>query len=47
MINSPLINGLQVKEAIDKIIDYMKEHNIGEEATQYKMKDWAFNRQRY
>ncbi len=47
MINSPLINGLQVKEAIEKIIEYMKDNNIGEIATQYKMKDWAFNRQRY
>ncbi len=47
LINSSLINGLQVKEAIEKIIDYLAKENLGEEAMQYRMKDWAFNRQRY
>jgi len=47
MINSGILNGLRVKEAIDKIIDYLQENKIGERKTNYKMKDWAFNRQRY
>ena len=47
MVNSPLINGLPVQQAIPKIIDYMDAHNIGKPKTDYKMKDWAFNRQRY
>ncbi|MFW5780330.1 MAG: leucine--tRNA ligase [Bacillota bacterium] len=47
MVNSGILNGLQVPEAIQKIIAYMKENNIGEPKTDYKMKDWAFNRQRY
>lgn len=47
MINSGIINGLQVKEAITKMIEFMKENGIGTPKTDYKMKDWAFNRQRY
>ncbi|MBI9008745.1 MAG: leucine--tRNA ligase [Tenericutes bacterium] len=47
LINSPLIDGLEVKQAISKMIQYLEKNKIGEEATQYKMKDWAFNRQRY
>jgi len=47
LINSPLIDNLRVEEAKKKIIKYLQEKNIGEEAKQYRMKDWAFNRQRY
>ncbi|MBP1927108.1 leucyl-tRNA synthetase [Sedimentibacter acidaminivorans] len=47
MVNSGFINGMRVKEAIDKMIDYLQENKIGERKTNYKMKDWAFNRQRY
>jgi len=43
LVNSPLIDGLSV----EKIISILNEKNIGEEAVQYRMKDWAFNRQRY
>ena len=46
-INSEIVNGLGKKEAISKILEFLSEKNIGERATQYKMKDWAFNRQRY
>ncbi len=47
LVNSPLIDGLSVKDAIKKITDYLLKENIGEAAKQYRMKDWAFNRQRY
>ncbi|MDT8336838.1 MAG: leucine--tRNA ligase [Candidatus Izemoplasmatales bacterium] len=47
LINSPVINGLNVVEAKKKIIDYLETRKLGEEAKQYRMKDWAFNRQRY
>lgn len=47
MINSGIINGLNVKDAIAAMIDYMAEKGIGTPKTDYKMKDWAFNRQRY
>ena len=46
-INSDILNGLNKKDAIEKIIKYLKEKGLGEAAVQYKMKDWAFNRQRY
>ncbi|MCR4661999.1 MAG: leucine--tRNA ligase [Clostridia bacterium] len=47
MINSGFLNGLSVKEAIPTMIKYVTENNIGTAKTDYKMKDWAFNRQRY
>ena len=48
MINSEFLNGIDnKKDAISKMIEFLKEKRIGEAATQYKMKDWAFNRQRY
>ena len=48
MVNSGFLNGLDnKKESIAKMIEYLKENKIGDEGVQYKMKDWAFNRQRY
>jgi leucyl-tRNA synthetase len=47
LVNSGVLNGLRVKEAKEKITSFIKENNIGEPKTNYKMKDWAFNRQRY
>ncbi len=47
LINSGMLNGLRVKEAKAKITSYIQENKIGEPKTNYKMKDWAFNRQRY
>ena len=48
MVNSDFLNGFTNKrDAIDKMINYLTERGIGEAGVQYKMKDWAFNRQRY
>ena len=47
MINSGFLNGMPVKEAIEAMIEYLMQHGIGEKAVNFKMKDWAFNRQRY
>ncbi len=48
MINSDILNGIDnKKDAINKMVEYLKEKGIGEKGVQYKMKDWAFNRQRY
>ncbi len=48
MINSDFLNGCTTKkEAIDKMLGFLAERGIGEAGVQYKMKDWAFNRQRY
>ena len=47
-VNSGFLDGIKnKKEAIDKMADYLSENGIGEKGVQYKMKDWAFNRQRY
>ncbi len=48
MVNSDFLNGItNKKEAIARMIAVLGEKGIGEEGVQYKMKDWAFNRQRY
>ena len=48
MINSDFLNGYtDKKSSIERMIEYLTEKGIGEKGVQYKMKDWAFNRQRY
>ena len=48
MVNSEFLDGITEKRvAIDKMIEFLSEKGIGEKGVQYKMKDWAFNRQRY
>jgi leucyl-tRNA synthetase len=48
MVNSDFLNGLDnKKDSIAKMIDFLQAKGIGEGGVQYKMKDWAFNRQRY
>ncbi len=47
LINSDFLNGSDVKKAKEKVIEYLEENGIGRAAVNYKMKDWAFNRQRY
>ena len=47
MINSGFLNGLTVKQAIPTMINWLHEHDIGEEKVNYKLRDWVFSRQRY
>ena len=48
MVNSGFLNGLtNKKDSIAKMLEYLADKGIGEKGVQYKMKDWAFNRQRY
>ncbi len=48
LVNSDFLNGIKTKqEAIDKMVEFLEDRGIGEKGVQYKMKDWAFNRQRY
>ncbi len=48
MINSDYLNGLtNKKDSIAKMIGILEEKGIGHAGVQFKMKDWAFNRQRY
>jgi len=48
MINSEFLNGFDnKKDSIAKATEVLAERGVGEKGVQYKMKDWAFNRQRY
>jgi len=48
MVNSDFLNGYtNKKDSIARMIEHLKAEGIGEMGVQYKMKDWAFNRQRY
>ena len=47
MINSPLIDGLEVEEAKKKIIKYIEDNKLGQKKKNFKLRDWVFSRQRY
>ena len=48
MVNSEFLNGLDnKKDSIEKMAAWLQEKGLGEKGVQFKMKDWAFNRQRY
>ena len=46
-INSDFLDGLESKDAINKAIEYIEEHKLGERKVNYKLRDWVFSRQRY
>ena len=47
IINSDVLNGLDVIKAKEKIIIVIEEKSIGESKTQFRLKDWGISRQRY
>jgi len=47
LVNSGIINGLSVPEAIKRITKWLAEKKLGEDSVQYKLRDWIFSRQRY
>ena len=48
MINSGSLDGItNKKDAVEAVLKVIAEKGCGERGVQYKMKDWAFNRQRY
>ena len=48
MIHSDFLNGLtDKKSSIERMLEELEKRGVGEAGVQYKMKDWAFNRQRY
>ena len=48
MINSEFLNGFtNKKDSIARMLGFLAEKGIGHAGVQFKMKDWAFNRQRY
>ncbi len=47
MVNSEFLNGLEIHQATQKIMDYMEEKGYGKRVVNYKLRDWVFSRQRY
>ncbi len=47
LVNSDYLNGLNVKDAIQKMIEHLEGDKIGVAKTNYKLRDWVFSRQRY
>ena len=48
MVNSDYLNGYtDKKSSIARVLEELEKQGIGERGVQFKMKDWAFNRQRY
>lgn len=47
MINSDFLNGMEVKDAIEKVIEKLTEKGIGQLKVNYKLRDANFSRQRY
>lgn len=48
MINSDFLNGIATKEeAINKMLKFLEEKNIGKKTVNYRLQDWIFSRQRF
>lgn len=47
MVNSGSFDGMNSREAIEKINDYLEEKGWGKRTVNYKIRDWCISRQRY
>ena len=47
LINSGFLNGLDVKEAKEKMVSWLEEKKLGSRKINFKLRDWVFSRQRY
>ncbi len=47
LVNSGFLDGMSVEDAKKAIQQWLKEKNLGEVKTNYKLRDWVFSRQRY
>lgn len=47
LINSDFLNGLEVQDAKQAIIEWLEEKGIGTKKVNFKLRDWVFSRQRY
>ena len=46
-VNSEWLDGLNKKDAIEKMLEWLEENKCGKKAINYKLRDWVFSRQRY
>lgn len=46
-VNSGLLDGLNIKEAKAKMVEWLEEHDCGGKKVNYRLRDWIFSRQRY
>lgn len=46
-INSDFLNGLETKEAKEKMIAWLEKNDVGKRKVQYKLRDWSVSRQRF
>lgn len=46
-INSGFLDGLNIADAKQKMIDWLEEHDVGHKKVNYRLRDWIFSRQRY
>ncbi|PIU30293.1 leucine--tRNA ligase [Candidatus Woesearchaeota archaeon CG07_land_8_20_14_0_80_44_23] len=47
LVNSGEFSGMNSKEAIEKISDYIEKKKLGKRTVNYKIRDWLISRQRY
>lgn len=47
LVNSDFLNGMEVKDAKAKMIEWLGEKGIGSKKVNFKLRDWVFSRQRY
>ncbi len=47
IVNSDFLNGLDVGQALEKIMDYLESKDLGKRVVRYHIHDWIFSRQHY
>ena len=47
MINSDFLNGMEIGDAVEKMMDHLEEKGYGKRVTTYRLRDWLISRQRY
>ncbi len=47
MVNSAPFDGMENRQAMEAISDYLEEEGIGKRTVNYRLRDWGISRQRY
>lgn len=47
VVNSDFLDGMNVKDAFEKMASWLEEQGLGQRKTNFKLRDWVFSRQRY